>query len=356
MDWMEQEQERGITITSAATTTCFWKNHQINIIDTPGHVDFTVEVERSLRVLDGACRGVRRQGRRRAAVRDGVAPGRQVRRAAHLLRQQDGQAGRGLLLHGQDDGRPPRREAARPAAADRPGERLHRRRRPARDEGPHVARRDPEGTEDYTVEDIPADLQDKAAEYRHELVELVAESDDALMEKYLEGEELTVEELKAGIRKLTIAGRSTRSVRHGVQEQGRAADARRGRRLPALAAGRPADDRPQAGDEEVEITRKPDASSEPFSALAFKIAVHPFFGKLTYVRVYSGEVPSGRPGHQLDQGQEGARRQALPDALQQGEPGRQGRRPGTSTRSSASRTPRPATPCATRPTRSSSSR
>jgi len=147
--------------------------------------------------------------------------------------------------------------------------------------------------EDYTVEDIPADLQDKAEEYRHALVEMVAESDDTLMEKYLEGEELTVEELKAGIRALTIAGTvnpvicGTAFKNKGVQPM-----------LDAVVdyLPSPLDVPPMIGhkpnDEEVEIIRKPDAK-EPFSALAFKIAVHPFFGKLTYVRVYSGEVPSG---------------------------------------------------------------
>jgi elongation factor G len=148
--------------------------------------------------------------------------------------------------------------------------------------------------EDYEVEEIPADLQEKAAEYREKLLERVAESDDELMEKYLGGEELSVEELKAASASSPSTPRCTRSLRLRVQEPRRAADARRRHRLPAEPAGRRRCIGHALDDEdEIDVTRAP-SKDEPFSALAFKIAAHPFFGKLTFVRVYSGRSPRAR--------------------------------------------------------------
>jgi elongation factor G len=291
MDWMEQEQERGITITSAATTT-FWKNHQINIIDTPGHVDFTVEVERSLRVLDGACAVF--------DAKEGVEP-----QSETVWRQADKYGVPRICFVNKMDKLGADFYFTVKTMVDRLGAKPLVLQLPIGQESAFSGvvdllrmkalmwRGETQKGEDYTVEDIPADLQEQAETYRHELVELVAESDDTLMERYLEGEELTIEELKAGIRKLTIAGEinpvicGTAFKNKGVQPM-----------LDAVVdyLPSPLDVPPMIGhkpnDEEAEITQAP-SSSEPFSALAFKIAVHPFFGKLTYVRVYSGEVPSG---------------------------------------------------------------
>ena len=291
MDWMEQEQERGITITSAATTT-FWKGHQVNIIDTPGHVDFTVEVERSLRVLDGACAVF--------DAKEGVEP-----QSETVWRQADKYGVPRICFVNKMDKLGADFYFTVKTMVDRLGAKPLVLQLPIGQESAFTGvvdllrmkalmwRGETQKGEDYTIEDIPEDLVEQAKSYRHDLVETIADSDDTLMEKYLEGEELTIEELKAGIRKLTIAGAinpvicGTAFKNKGVQPM-----------LDAVVdfLPSPLDVPPMIGhkpnDDEVEIIRKPD-SKEPFSALAFKIAVHPFFGKLTYVRVYSGEVPSG---------------------------------------------------------------
>ncbi len=291
MDWMEQEQERGITITSAATTT-FWKNHQINLIDTPGHVDFTVEVERNLRVLDGA-----------VAVfdgKEGVEP-----QSETVWRQADKYVVPRICFVNKMDKLGADFYFTVQTIVDRLGASPLVMQLPIGSESEFIGvvdlltmkafvwRGETKLGEDYTIEDIPADLQEKAEQYRHELVERVAESDDHLMEKYLEGDELTVAELQAGVRAITIAGEvnpvfcGTAFKNKGVQPM-----------LDAVIAYLPSPlDVPpmighKPGDEEVEMTREP-STTEPFSALAFKIASHPFFGKLTYIRVYSGEVSSG---------------------------------------------------------------
>ena len=204
MDWMEQEQERGITITSAATTT-FWKNHQINIIDTPGHVDFTVEVERSLRVLDGACAVF--------DAKEGVEP-----QSETVWRQADKYGVPRICFVNKMDKLGADFYFTVKTMVDRLGAKPLVLQLPIGQESAFTGvvdllrmkalmwRGETQKGEDYTVEDIPADLQEKAEEYRHALVETVAESNDELMEKYLEGEELTIDELKAGIRALTISG------------------------------------------------------------------------------------------------------------------------------------------------------
>ncbi len=291
MDWMEQEQERGITITSAATT-CFWEGTQINIIDTPGHVDFTVEVERSLRVLDGA-----------VAVfdgKEGVEP-----QSETVWRQADKYDVPRICFVNKMDKLGADFFFTVRTIVERLGAKPLVIQIPIGSESTFVGvvdlvymraltwRGDTGKGEAYEVEEIPADLREQAEEYRAALLEAVAEVDDALLEKYLGGEEISPEEIKAAIRQLTVASEiypvlcGSAFKNKGVQPMLDAV-------LDYLPS--PLDVPPMIGhdvrDEEKEIVRKPDAS-EPFSALAFKVATHPFFGKLTYVRVYSGKVSAG---------------------------------------------------------------
>ena len=294
-DWMEQEQERGITITSAAVT-CFWDKNQINIIDTPGHVDFTVEVERSLRVLDGA-----------VAVfdgKEGVEP-----QSETVWRQADKYDVPRICFVNKMDKMGAdfyftvdtiiNRLGARPLVIQLPigSESAFEGIVDLVEMNAKTWRGDAKGDvkmgAEYAIEEIPADLKEKADEYRKALLETVAETDDALMEKYFEGEELTVAEIKAAIRKMTVASEiypvlcGSAFKNRGVQPM-----------LDAVVDYLPTPlDVPaipghDVRDEEVIIERHADRD-EPFAALAFKVAVHPFFGRLTYVRVYSGHVESG---------------------------------------------------------------
>jgi elongation factor G len=291
MDWMEQEQERGITITSAATT-CFWDGNQINIIDTPGHVDFTVEVERSLRVLDGA-----------VAVfdgKEGVEP-----QSETVWRQADKYVVPRICFVNKMDKLGADFYYTVQTIIDRLKAKPVPLQLPIGSESSFIGvvdlveeralvwRENTGKGEEFSIEEIPADLVEKAAEYRAKLIETVADADEQMLEKYLSGEEFTVAEIKAGIRKLTIASEiypvlcGSAFKNKGVQPM-----------LDAVIAYLPSPiDVPdveghRVGHESEILTRAP-KSTEPFSALAFKIASHPFFGKLTYVRVYSGKVGTG---------------------------------------------------------------
>ena len=299
MDWMDQEKERGITITSAAITA-FWNRqshdpedrYQINIIDTPGHVDFTAEVERSLRVLDGA-----------VAVfdgKEGVEP-----QSETVWRQADKYGVPRICFINKMDKLGADFYYSVDTIKDKLGV------KPLVMQLPIGAESDFHGVVDlvrmvayywkdeadlgakYDTIDIPDDLKDKAEQYRTELIEAVAESDEALLEKYLGGEEISEEEIRKAVRKMTIdqtafpvfCGSAFKDK--GVQPM-----------LDAVVDFLPSpEDIPaikgyKVGDESVEMDRKPSVN-EPFSALAFKVATHPFYGKLIYVRVYSGRIAQG---------------------------------------------------------------
>ncbi len=291
MDWMEQEQERGITITSAATT-CHWKDHMINIIDTPGHVDFTVEVERSLRVLDGA-----------VAVFDGVAGVEP--QSETVWRQADRYNVPRICFVNKLD----RTGASFDRCVDMIKSRLNATplvlQIPIGLEGDFSGLVDliamkalvwPGETkkgEDYLIEEIPANLVEKAKQARHELLETLADCDDAVMERYLEGAELTEEEIIAGIRRATLADKATPVLtgsafkNKGVQPMLDAVN----RYLPSPLDVKAIVGHKQ-GDPTVEVERQP-KNDEPFSALAFKIMRDPHLGKLTFVRIYSGSLSAG---------------------------------------------------------------
>ena len=287
MDWMVQEQERGITITSAATT-CIWKNNRINIIDTPGHVDFTVEVQRSLRVLDGAVTVL--------AAKGGVQPQTET-----VWRQADKyQVPRMVYVNKMDIV-----GANFLLCVDQLKNRLH---------ANAVPIQIPVGSEDnfqgivdlikmkayiqddklgqhIVEEEIPADLVDEAKKFREEMVEAAADQDEELMMKYLDGEELTAEEIKRGLRKGTVTNKlvpvtcGSSYKNKGVQEL-----------LDAIVDYMPSPlDIPHIKGQTLDgkETEAKTSDTEPFAALAFKIATDPFVGKLCFFRVYSGTLESG---------------------------------------------------------------
>lgn len=288
MDWMVQEQERGITITSAATT-CQWDGHRINIIDTPGHVDFTVEVERSLRVLDGSVAvfcakgGVEPQSEtvwrqadkysvpRMAYVNKMDITGANFYNVVQMMKDRLGANAVPIQLPiGYEDTFEGMVDLIKMKA---------------------IVYSDKLGKDEEFVE-IPEDMKEKAEEYRQALIEAVAESDDDLMMKYLEGEELTEEEIMTGIRKQTIACKMT-PVCCGSSYKNKGVQPL----LDAIVAFMPAPTdiphikgvNPETGEED----ERPSSDEEPFAALAFKIMTDPYVGKLAFFRVYSGTLESG---------------------------------------------------------------
>jgi len=290
MDWMEQEQERGITITSAATT-CFWRDIRINIIDTPGHVDFTAEVERSLRVLDGA-----------VAVFDavhGVEP-----QSETVWRQADKYGVPRICFinkmdkmgadfeHAVDTIR--KRLNARPVAIQIPiGQEAAFKGVVDLIDMKAIYWRDESMGAKYEVEEIPADLKKKAEAFHAQLVESVAENDDEMLHKFLEGETISADELRASLRKSVIALKlfpvlcGTAFKNKGVQTL-----------LDAVVdfLPSPVDIPPTEGTDPVsleKVLQRKVEDSEPFAALAFKIMADPFVGQLTFIRVYSGHLKTG---------------------------------------------------------------
>ncbi|MDU7140930.1 MAG: elongation factor G [Finegoldia magna] len=288
MDWMVQEQERGITITSAATT-CFWKGNRINIIDTPGHVDFTVEVERSLRVLDGSVALF--------DAKSGVEP-----QSETVWRQADKYGVPRICFINKMDAT----GADYFMSVDTIRERLRANAVPieipigAEDKFVGVVDlitmkaniyKNELGTE-FSVEEIPSDLVEVAEKYRAELLENIAEHDEELMEKYLEGEELTEEEIKRAIRTATIAN-AMNPVLCGSAYKNKGVQPLLDAIVDYMPAPIDVPDIKGVDPQTDEPTTRKSSDEEPFAALAFKIATDPYVGKLAFTRVYSGTVESG---------------------------------------------------------------
>ncbi len=288
MDWMEQEQERGITITSAATT-CFWKNHRINIIDTPGHVDFTVEVERSLRVLDGSVTVLCAKG--------GVEP-----QSETVWRQADKyHVPRMVYINKMDI-----MGANFYRVVDMMKDRLKCNAVPI--QLPIGAESDFRGIIDLVtmkaevyyddkgldirIEDIPEDMKEIAQKYHDELIEAVAEQDDELMMKFFDGEELTVDEIKTCIRKATIANNMV-PVTCGTSYRNKGVQMLLDAVVDFMPAPTDVESIKGVNPDTDEEEYRHSSDTEPFAALAFKIATDPYVGKLCFFRVYSGTVEAG---------------------------------------------------------------